>query len=180
MGLVRIEINEALLGEIDAQLARMAKPNTEPLHAGVRKAATVVKQRNFEMLPKPGYPGDRPKLKALRDTITVKTAEYVAGNGRTMVFGLVGYAWGAGSHGHPVEHGHRIATRKTGKLTRPSATERFKSHTGKRFAQAGIVQGRHDLEIASKATLAEQSAAIVAGITQCIDRTLGPNPTEGA
>lgn len=56
-----------------------------------------------ESLPKPGYPGDKPELKPLRDTLNVKVKNYQGGSTKVMV---VGYAWPTGAHGQPLEAGH--------------------------------------------------------------------------
>jgi Bacteriophage HK97-gp10, putative tail-component len=58
------------------------------------------------VLPKPGYPGDKPSLKPLRDTVAMKVKNYQSGFFKVLI---VGYAWPAGNHGNLVEFGHDIA-----------------------------------------------------------------------
>src|SRR6185503_1924540 len=118
-------------------------------------------------LPKPGYPGDKPELKPLRDATAVKVKEYPNGT----IVALVGYEWGAGSHGHNVEEGHAIVTGGTSpkpsagrKTARKSATPDGRG-TG---VIRGRVAGRYDIAISAKATESAQSEAISAGIQEAI------------
>lgn len=72
----------------------------------LRDAGNLLKQKVREVLPKPGYPGDKPDLKPLRDTVTVKVKNYQGGFFKVLI---VGYALPAGAHGHLVEFGHDMA-----------------------------------------------------------------------
>lgn len=162
---VRIEISDEFFQEIDQQLSRLGAIQRQPaLQAGIRKGLGVIKQRVRQILPKPGYPGDKPNKKALRDTLQIKVKEY--GNDGRYIVGVVGYSWGAGSHGHIVEHGHRIAT--GGKLQRlkgghnPLATGRV----------GGFVPGKFYLERAAQSSKAEFEQAIRDSIEQAIAKAV--------
>lgn len=72
----------------------------------LRSAGNAVKEAVRELLPKPGYPGDKPEFKPLRDTVTVKIKNYQGGFYKVLI---VGYALPAGAHGHLVEFGHNMA-----------------------------------------------------------------------
>jgi len=72
----------------------------------MRSAGQVVRDRVREVLPRPGYPGDKPELKPLRDTVAVKVKNYQGGFYKVLI---VGYALPAGAHGHLVEFGHDMA-----------------------------------------------------------------------
>lgn len=191
---VFIQINEELLGQIDAQLARMARPHAGPLHNGLRKALEITKKRNYDLLPKPGYPGDRKHKAPLRDTLIVETKEYQQAN-KAVVLGMVGYSWYGGQHGHNVEYGHRVATSTTGKIvptvysqvisgskviTRRPKNGVFASYRHKRFSRPGFVAGRFDLERAVELTKSQHDAAVIAGIKESVSRTLGRDPTREA
>ncbi len=73
------------------------------LKKGFRAAAEIVQKRAKELCPAPGYPGDKPGLKPLRDTIGIAVREY----SHALVV-LVGPQYPAGAHGHLVEFGHNM------------------------------------------------------------------------
>lgn len=73
------------------------------LSKALRKAANVVAKRAKELCPKPGYPGDDPSKKPLRDTIGVVVREYM-----TAIVIYVGPQYPAGAHGHLIEFGHHL------------------------------------------------------------------------
>ena len=73
----------------------------------VRRAAKVTQDRARAIAPKPGYPGDKPGLKALNKTITTVAREYDRSGGATYL-AVVGPSWPDGAHGHLVEDGHRV------------------------------------------------------------------------
>jgi len=105
MSVVEVKINEseftaanALLAKVDKQLR--GKAVEESLH---RAAQVVVDAAKVEV-PQPGYPGDKPGLKPLRDTISHEVRSYSSG---TFV-AIVGAQWPAGAHAMLVEKGHEI------------------------------------------------------------------------
>jgi hypothetical protein len=101
VGTVRIEGFE----EADRLLAKIADPaeRNKAFTAGLRAAGNVVKTRAKELVPKPGYPGDKPGLKPLRDTLSVLVKQY-----SDVWVAVVGPSRPAGRHGHLVEYGHRL------------------------------------------------------------------------
>jgi len=60
--------------------------------------------------PAPGYPGDKPGVKALRDTIGYVLRDYRAADGGIVYYVGVGPLYPEGAHGHLVEFGHRQVT----------------------------------------------------------------------
>lgn len=166
---VSLELNTEVFAQIDKELAGLPMLSRMPaIKKGLRNAGNVVRARVRETLPKPGYPGDKPGLKALRDTVRTVVKEYPSG----AVVAVVGYEWGAGSHGHNVEEGHRIA--KGGTLVNPNRKTPPKSKvTGERGqgAAVGFVEGRFDLANAVKATESAQREAMSAAIQEAINET---------
>lgn len=75
------------------------------LKKAVRSANNIVATEARRRVPKPGYPGDKPDKKPLRDTIKVVVRE-----GSRFVASFVGPTWPDGAHGHLVEHGHFTVT----------------------------------------------------------------------
>jgi hypothetical protein len=144
----QMEINEQFLSDVDKHLARLEQPQRwTSIKGALRAAGGVVVKRCKETLPKPGYPGDKKGLKPLRETLGTKVVEYQ--NSRTIV-ALVGFAWGAGSHGHLVEKGHRLVIR---------------------HRAVGTVEGRHYLEHAADATKGEQDAAILGALQKDVEES---------
>lgn len=72
----------------------------------LKDAGNVLIKQLKEVLPKPGYPGDKPDLKPLRDTVASKVKNYQGGFYKVLI---VGYEWPVGNHGNLVEKGHDIA-----------------------------------------------------------------------
>lgn len=173
---IALQINPELIDAVDRQLAKLGILNRQPaIKQGVRNMANVVRRRVRETLPKPGYPGDKPGLKPLRDTAATKVVEYPSG----VVVGLVGFEWGAGSHGHLVELGHRMVV--GGRVPRLGKTQKTViappavlkamglSPEGTMTGRVvGFVQGKHYLEHASRSTESEQSAAMEKAIEEAI------------
>lgn len=86
--------------------------------SALRAGARPVISRAKQLVPKPGYRGDKAGKKPLRDTITVVFRAYKQGS---LQFAAVGPAYPAGAHGHLVEEGHEIVLKdgtRTGKRTR--------------------------------------------------------------
>lgn len=89
--------------EVDRELAAIPIELRGPIMTtALRKGAQVVIRRAKPLVPPPGYPGDKPDLKPLRETLGVVTRTY-----RTVVMALAGPRWPAGAHGHLVEQSHR-------------------------------------------------------------------------
>jgi hypothetical protein len=100
---IRVEIKD-LLGNVEQKLARIALAARGPaLDAAVKAAAKVVIDESKRRVPQPGYSGDKPGLKPLRDTIG-HVVRKPRGDKRIAV---VGPEYPAGAHGHLVEFGHQ-------------------------------------------------------------------------
>ena len=68
------------------------------IKAALRKAGQVVARRAKQLVPPPGYPGDKPEFKPLRDTLGVEVKGY-----ESATVAIVGPKRPAGAHGHLVE-----------------------------------------------------------------------------
>lgn len=145
-----VEIGEDFLEQIDRDLANLEMIARAPaLKAGMKAAGEIVEQRLQEILPKPGYDGDKPELTPLRDTTKTKVVDY---DGK--IVSITGYDYtGGGQHGHLVEAGHE-------KVLWGVETE-------------GFVEGRHYLENAASATESQQEAAITGAIESAIAAAIG-------
>lgn len=88
----------------------------DEVRKALRKAGQVVIKRAKQLVPPPGYPGDKPGLKPLRDTIGQEIKD-----GRTTYFTVVGPKYPAGAHGYLVEvpHQHFSHGQPTGGMTEP-------------------------------------------------------------
>jgi hypothetical protein len=117
------------------------------LVAGIRAGLSAVKKRAKQLVPEPGYPGDKPGLKPLRDTIGSAVREY-----GDVVVGVVGPEYPAGAHGHLVEHGHKEVL--------------WGVRTG------DFVEGAPFMEPAVDSTLEEQKAAVERRIKAGIEKEI--------
>lgn len=99
---------ERIMASLPAELNKQQRK-------ALRKMGQVVVRRARALVPQPGYPGDKPEYKPLRDTIAVEVKE-----GRQL-FAVVGPKRPAGAHGHLVEYGHRVVSHgvDTGYVTEP-------------------------------------------------------------
>lgn len=90
------------------------------LGKSMKAGARVTVKRAKQLVPPPGYPGDKtkkkPELTPLRDTIDHILRNYQGGYVLGIIIGPVYKPKGGGNHGHLVELGHRIAAPKTGSL----------------------------------------------------------------
>lgn len=163
---VRIEVSEEFFREVDQQLARMEIiARSKLLEAGVRKGLNLVKTRVRQILPKPGYPGDKPELRPLRDTVGTTVKVY---RDRYLT-GVVGYRWDGGQHGHIVEHGHRIASGGTlvnsKRKTPPKSKVTGLRGTGR---VTGFVRGRYYLKRAVESLGSQIEATMVESIREAV------------
>jgi hypothetical protein len=154
-------------------------------------ASKVVVKRARELVPKPGYAGDKPGLKPLRETIghTVKTY------GQIFV-AIIGPQRPAGAHGHLVERdvkAHIIVASAYSSTVphgryREKAIARYASMTRKKaLASAKILYGRsvkhpgstgqHFLERSSTDTRQQQQQAITESIDRAIQKATGNKAT---
>ena len=99
---IRIDIDEHAMDTLDRQLARVEVMDRDRvLNKIIRAAANVPARRLRQILPKPGYPGDKPGLTPLRKTVKVKVKKY-----NKVTVAIMGYDYNGGQHGHLVEEGH--------------------------------------------------------------------------
>jgi len=100
---IRMEFDDASMNVLEKQLARLeAMDRDAALNKALRSASTVSAKRLRQILPPPGYPGDKPGLKPLRQTVRVKVKKY-----DRLTVAMMGYEWNGGQHGHLVEEGHK-------------------------------------------------------------------------
>ena len=136
---------EALLQRVDRELRQ------EAVEESLEKASKIVEEEAKRQAPPPGYPGDKPRKKPLRDTISHKIEKYQSGN----IVSIVGPQYPAGAHAHLVHEGHEIWVPKP-PFTEGADTER----TGQR------TQPDKFLERAADNTQAAQAQAIVSTLTK--------------
>ena len=137
-----VTIDDSLLKAIDDDLARIQVfERGAALKKAMGSAAEIVRKRTLGKLPRPGYPGDKPGLKPLRQTLRKKVIQYPSGK----TVALVGYAYPAGAHGHLLEEGHAQAG-------------------------GARIEGRHHLANADSETRQAQRAALEAGVKKALER----------
>lgn len=93
---------EKILKQIDELVRGPAITKT------LQSMGQAIKNDVRSVLPKPGYPGDKPQFKPLRETMSVKVKGYTQ-EGKIFKVLVVGYRWPSGAHGQPLESGHAIA-----------------------------------------------------------------------
>lgn len=168
---VSLEISEQWFHKVDAQLQAMGNIGESKLiRRGVEDSLKAGNRRVYQVLPRPGYPGDKPGFVALRDTLEVVVKAYGRGEHSSgMLVGVAGYRWLGGQHGHIVEHGHRIA--RGGTLSRTSGGSTPISRvTGGRGqgSVAGFVEGRKWLEKGFEQTRQERGEILENAINRAI------------
>ena len=89
--------------KVDAQLEQIPiELRGKALKSGLRKAGQQVVKRAKQLVPGPGYPGDKPALKPLRETLRTEVKEYA-----NAIVAISGPKWPEGAHGHLVEESHQ-------------------------------------------------------------------------
>lgn len=116
----------------------------------LRAGAKLAKDRAAQLAPVPGYKGDKPGKTPLRDTMTIATRSYQGGG---VQFVGVGPRWPDGAHGHLVEFGHEIVTKK------PNQVRTGARVPGKEFVAPAIDQ-----------TIDQQTQKIDASLLRAIKR----------
>lgn len=125
--------------KVDRQLGQLAiEIRGRALQSGLRTAGRVVVKRAKQLVPPPGYPGDKPDLKPLRDTIGVELRNYA-----TVAVAVIGPKRPAGAHGHLVEESHRHFSRgrETGIFTEPHPFMGPAAEETKHQQQAAVIDG---------------------------------------
>jgi hypothetical protein len=119
-----IAIDKSTWDAADKLLAKIeASVRGKTVDQGLRKIGNQIKSQTRSILPKPGYPGDKPGLKPLRETLKVKVVNYKGGVVKVMI---VGYTYSrtpgvGGNHGHLLEGGHKkvLWGRRTEEMVQP-------------------------------------------------------------
>ena len=93
-----LESIDKLLGQVEAEV------RASILSRSLSSSIQITKKVAKALLPKPGYPGDKPGLPPLRDAVMTKVKTYPNG----VVVAMVGYRWAGGQHGHLVDDGHEL------------------------------------------------------------------------
>jgi len=142
-GRVTIKISDAGWKEAAALMSQLpAVIRGQELMRALNTASRMVIRRAKQLVPPPGYPGDKtrkkPQLTPLRDTITYVMRKYQGGLVMGNVIGPYYTPFGGGgNHGHLVELGHRIAAPGTGTLTPLPHSKRTTAPHGK-FGAGGM------------------------------------------
>ncbi len=102
----QLEVDEASWQEADKMLAQLEQTVRGPaIGTAMRQVLQPLKQKTKQILPKPGYPGDKPELKPLRETLGIRTRNY---QDNQIKVAILGYQYPAGAHGHLLEGGHDL------------------------------------------------------------------------
>lgn len=133
------EETDKLLGQIPINLRRRS------LKKALRKAGQVVAREARRLAPRPGYPGDKPGKKPLKNTIRVKVSDF----GEVQA-AFVGPSYPEGAHGHLVEFGHEEVL------------------WGKRTG--GFVREKPFMRPAADSTEAQQREAIISTLKKDIEK----------
>jgi hypothetical protein len=115
-----IEVDKATWDAADKILAKLdIAIRGTAIDGALRKVGNGIKSKTKAILPKPGYPGDKPDMVPLRETLKVKVKQYEGGK---IKMGIVGYSYSrekgkGGNHGHLLEGGHILVAwgRRTGR-----------------------------------------------------------------
>lgn len=104
MATAKFSINESDQRQAERMLDQLAEEVRGPeITRALRAVGNKIKSTVRGMIPPPGYPGDKPEYKPLRDSVGVFIRRYRRGEVIAMV---VGYRWPEGAHGQPLEAGH--------------------------------------------------------------------------
>lgn len=109
MARIKIEVDKRAELEATKLLEQIDDLVRGPAITGtLRNMGNAIKRDVREVLPKPGYPGDKEEYKPLRDSLSVRIKQYDRA-GKIIRVMVVGYRWPQGAHGQPLEAGHIIA-----------------------------------------------------------------------
>lgn len=119
-----IQPDEQTFREADSLLVAIDKQyRGKAVDQVLRKIGKKIASKTRAILPAPGYPGDKPGLKPLRETLKTKVVSYQDGSVKVAV---VGYTYSrtpgeGGNHGHLLEGGHVkvLWGRRTNEMVQP-------------------------------------------------------------
>ena len=143
--------------DVDKQLARLPiEIRGKTLKDAMKRAALVIAKRARVLVPPPGYPGDKPQHKSLRDTIVARGS-----SSRDTTSGLVK---AAGQHSHLVEGAYF----KNGVWI--NVDVRHTSHG----QPTGVILKKHPfIQPAEEQTKPQQLAAIREGVSLAVKKATG-------
>lgn len=153
---VELSIKESAWKAADQLLAKLEiQVRGKTIDDAMRKVGNEIKSQTKAILPKPGYPGDKPEMKPLRETLKVKVKQYKGGAVKVMV---VGYSYSrtkgqGGNHGHLVEGGHDIVISGSKK---------------KGGTVIGHVKPHEYMIRVTNSTKTQQQSTLITGITKAI------------
>lgn len=140
-----LQINDALLAQMDSELAGLAQVARMPAIKKAMKAGAKVAETRYEdYVPRST---DRKEGKHLYETISSKVKEYPSG----VVVAVVGAEYPAGAHAHLLEEG-------------------VQPHSIGEFEHPGFA-GRKYLEAAVRDTESERDAAVLAGMKEAVEES---------
>lgn len=149
--------------QIDKQLSRLSVwERGEVLLSALEDGAKVVARRASELAPRGGSRTGRKRgVPHLADAISTTRRRY-----KTTQMAVVGPVYrrvtGA-NHGHLVEKGHRIATKKSGPIKDKKSDQ----------SSASFVKPNPFLEPAVNDTRGQVEAAVIRGVIAAVDKALG-------
>lgn len=166
---IKVRVSMETWDKADALLGRLPiLVRGSELSKALTKGGSVVVRRARQLVTPPGYPGDKPDKKPLRDTISTVIRQYKNG----MFVLVIGPQYPAGAHGHLVEFGHRIAS--GGTLTplanRPRRTapkSKLPGRTGKGIT-VGIVPPHPFMEPAFQDTKDQIEPLIISALQKAV------------
>jgi hypothetical protein len=153
---IELSIKESAWKAADQLLAKLdIQVRGKTIDNAMRKVGNEIKSQTKAILPKPGYPGDKPEMKPLRETLKVKVKQYNGGSIKVMV---VGYTYSrtkgqGGNHGHLLEGGHDIVTGGSKK---------------KGGTVIGFVKPHEYMIRITKSTKTQQQTTLITGITKAM------------
>jgi len=143
--------------DVDKQLAQLPiEIRGKTLKDAMKKAAQVIVSRARDLVPPPGYPGDKPELKPLRDSIVAKGS-----SARDTTSGLVK---AAGQHSHLVEGAYF----KDGVWINVDVR-----HTSYGSPTGTILKKHPFIQPAEEQTKSQQLAAIREGVSLAVKKATG-------
>lgn len=167
---VNLQISEEWFKTVESQLQALGNiGESKIIKQGVEDSLNAGNRRVYQIVPAPGYPGDKPGFAALRDTLETKVKAYGRGEQSSgILVGVAGFGWLGGQHGHIVEHGHRIATGGTLRRTGGGSTPRSRRGVTGGGEVTGFVEGRFYLEKGFEQTRNERHEILENAINRAI------------